>query len=244
MEAKIEENIFMARLSEQNERYNDMVDFLKIVMEEKGLDMSVDERNLLGVAFKCVVASHRTTWRTIVSVETNPKYLLFSQSITEFRKKIEAGLSKQCTVIIDNVTRLCLKKDNGTDESKAFFLKIVADNYRYIAEMTEGDKKVKAQTAAIANYEAANAVDLPQSGVMKLSINLNWSVFQYEVMNDMAKAIQIAELALASALERIDDLEEGEFKEAKAIIEQLKENVSSWKEDDDAQRRPIDEIGD
>ena len=92
MEAKIEENIFMARLSEQNERYNDMVDFLKIVMEEKGLDMSVDERNLLGVAFKSVVASYRTTWRTIVSVETNPKYLLFSQSIAEFRKKIEAGL--------------------------------------------------------------------------------------------------------------------------------------------------------
>ena len=55
MEGKIEENIFMARLAEQNERYSDMVDFLKIVMEEKGLDMSADERNLLGVAFKCVV---------------------------------------------------------------------------------------------------------------------------------------------------------------------------------------------
>ena len=151
--------------------------------------MSVDERNLLGVAFKCVVSSYRTTWRTIVSVETNPKYLLFSQSITEFRKKIEAGLSKQCTVIIDNVTRYCLKKDNGTDESKAFFLKIVADNYRYVAEMSEGPKKVKAQTAAVANYEAANALDLPQSGVIKLSINLNMSVFQFEVMNDMGKAI-------------------------------------------------------
>ena len=125
MEAKIEENIFMARLSEQNERYNDMVDFLKIVMEEKGLDMSVDERNLLGVAFKCVVASYRTTWRTIVSVESNPKYLLFSQSITEFRKKIEDGLSKECTKIIDNITKHCLKKNNGTDETKAFFLKIV-----------------------------------------------------------------------------------------------------------------------
>ena len=78
MEAKIEENIFMARLSEQNERYHDMVDFLKIVMEEKGLDMSVDERNLLGVAFKSVISSYRTTWRTIVSVEHNPKYLLFA----------------------------------------------------------------------------------------------------------------------------------------------------------------------
>lgn len=40
MESTIEENIFMARISEQAERFEDMVDFLKIVIEQKGADMS------------------------------------------------------------------------------------------------------------------------------------------------------------------------------------------------------------
>ena len=44
MEGSIEENIFMARIAEQAERFADMLDFLKIVIESKGPDMSSDER--------------------------------------------------------------------------------------------------------------------------------------------------------------------------------------------------------
>jgi len=77
MESTIEENIFMARISEQAERFEDMVDFLKIVIEQKGADMSTDERVLLSVAFKNLVASKRMAWRTVVSVNGNPKYLLY-----------------------------------------------------------------------------------------------------------------------------------------------------------------------
>ena len=58
----------------------------------------------------------------------------------------------------------------------------------------------------------------------------------------MQKACQVAESGLSAALEKIDELGEEEFKEAKAIIELLKENVSTWKEDDEAKNRPIDHI--
>ncbi len=77
MESTIEENIFMARISEQAERFEDMVEFLKIVIEQKGADMSIDERLLLSVAFKNLVASKRTAWRTVISVFNNPKYAMF-----------------------------------------------------------------------------------------------------------------------------------------------------------------------
>ena len=33
MESTLEENIFMARIAEQSERYQDMVEYLKIVIE-------------------------------------------------------------------------------------------------------------------------------------------------------------------------------------------------------------------
>ena len=77
MEATIEDNIFMARIAEQSERYADMLDFLKIVIEQKGADMSPDERHLLSVAFKNVVASKRTAWRVVHSVQGNAKYMLY-----------------------------------------------------------------------------------------------------------------------------------------------------------------------
>lgn len=64
-----EENIFMARVAEQAERFEDMVDFLKPVLDAKGANISGDERNLLSVAFKSLISSKRTAWRTISAIE-------------------------------------------------------------------------------------------------------------------------------------------------------------------------------
>ena len=51
-----EENIFLARVAEQAERYDDMVNFLEGVLAEKGSAVSSDERNLLSVAFKNLIS--------------------------------------------------------------------------------------------------------------------------------------------------------------------------------------------
>jgi len=48
----MEEKIFMARVAEQAERFDDMVDFLKPILKEKGGDFSVEERNLFQLALK------------------------------------------------------------------------------------------------------------------------------------------------------------------------------------------------
>jgi 14-3-3 protein epsilon len=62
-------NIFMARVAEQSERFEDMVDFLIPVLESKGANVSVDERNLLSVAFKSLISSKRAAVRTIQAIE-------------------------------------------------------------------------------------------------------------------------------------------------------------------------------
>ena len=51
----MEEKIFMARVAEQCERYDDMVEFLRPILKEKGGDFSVEERNLLSVGFKNLI---------------------------------------------------------------------------------------------------------------------------------------------------------------------------------------------
>ena len=62
---------------------------------------------------------------------------------------------------------------------------------------------------------------------------LNYSVFQYEVLSDKKKACELGEAALTEALEKIDDVDEETFRDAKSIIELLKENLSLWKEEDE-----------
>ena len=48
----------MARVAEQAERFEDMVDFLKKAIDLKqGEDFTIDERNLLSVGFKNLIGS-------------------------------------------------------------------------------------------------------------------------------------------------------------------------------------------
>jgi len=48
----LEEHIFMARVAEQAERFDDMVHYLSEVVQAKGEDFTTEERNLLSVGFK------------------------------------------------------------------------------------------------------------------------------------------------------------------------------------------------
>jgi 14-3-3 protein epsilon len=63
-----EENIYMAKLTEQTERFEDMIGFMKKVIQE-GKELSVEERNLLSVAYKNSVGSRRTAWRALSQIE-------------------------------------------------------------------------------------------------------------------------------------------------------------------------------
>lgn len=60
-------------------------------------------------------------------------------------------------------------------------------------------------------------------------------MFYYEVMKDQKKACELAEEALQSALDKIDEISEEDFRDAKSIIELLKENLTLWKEEEGAQ---------
>ena len=63
-----EELIYMARISEQTERFEDMIEVMKKVVLS-GQELNVEERNLLSVAYKNTVGSRRTAWRAISSIE-------------------------------------------------------------------------------------------------------------------------------------------------------------------------------
>ena len=133
----VEEHIFLARVAEQAERFEDMVDQLEKVLQEKGADVSSDERNLLSVAFKNLISSKRAACRTIAAIEQNPKYSKFSDALASYKSSIESKLQGDCQHIIDLINQHVLNKACD-GEAKAFFVKMVGDYYRYIAENAKG----------------------------------------------------------------------------------------------------------
>lgn len=237
----VEENIFLARVAEQAERFEDMVDFLKPVLDTKGADVTSDERNLLSVAFKNLISSKRTAWRTITAIEQNPKYSKFGDSLAAYKKKIEEGLYRDCETVIELIRSKVLSKSSD-EEPRAFFVKMVGDYYRYIAETAQGDKLEQVKREALKAYTEANAINLPACNPIKLGLALNFSVFYYEVMKDHKKACTLADEALQAALDKIDDLNEEDFRDAKSIIELLKENLTLWREEEEGADNNIEDL--
>ena len=135
--------------------------------------------------------------------------------------------------IVKIVEDKCLKLA-AEEESKAFFQKMIGDYYRYVAESAAEDVLDKVKNGALNGYKNAEELSrgLNACNPIRLGLALNFSVFYYEVMNDHKKACALGEQALTDALEKIDDVDEETFRDAKSIIELLKENLSLWKEED------------
>merc|ERR1711898_80144 len=152
---KMEEQIFLARVSEQAERFEDMVDFLIGAINKKsGEDFTIDERNLLSVGFKNLIGSQRGAIRTIGAIEQNPKYQKFSGALGEYKKKIEKELYDQCMKIVNTVKNNCLQLA-ADDESKALFYKMIGDYYRYVAESANDSIKEEVKAGALDGYTQA-----------------------------------------------------------------------------------------
>ena len=148
----VEQNIFLARVAEQAERFDDMVDFLKDVLREKGAEVSSDERNLLSVAFKNLISSKRAACRTIQAIEQNPKYAKFSDALTAYKGTIESKLGLDCDLIISIISENVLNKACD-GEAKCFFVKMVGDYYRYKAENAKGGEFDRAKQSALDFYK-------------------------------------------------------------------------------------------
>ena len=230
--ASTDENIFLARVAEQAERFEDMVKFLGQVLDEKAGDVSADERNLLSVAFKNLISGKRAACRTIAAIEQNPKYSKFSDALANYKSTIETQLTEDCEHVIKMINDKVLAKD-CQPEAKAFFVKMVGDYYRYIAENAKDSKLDEVKQKALKAYDEANDITLPPCNPIKLGLALNFSVFHYEVMKNHAAACKLADEALQNALDKIDELEEDDFRDAKSIIELLKENLTLWKEEEE-----------
>ena len=149
-------------------------------------ELTVDERNILSVAFKNVVGTRRAAWRVISLIERkeNKKgQATNAEKARRYKEKIEAELTGMCQNILDLLNDHLIPKTKQS-EGSVFLQKMKGDYYRYIAEYASGETKNLAAKQALDSYEDADnkAKDcLPATHPIRLGLALNYSVFYYEI---------------------------------------------------------------
>lgn len=203
-------------------------------------ELSVEERNLLSVAYKNVIGARRASWRIISSIEQkeenrrNDKHVKITK---EYRSLIEEELNTICKDILEILDKnLIVSAQSG--ESKVFYYKMKGDYHRYLAEFSdENDRKDAAQLSLDAYKEATDVAvtDLTPTHPIRLGLALNFSVFYYEIFNSPDSACDLAKKAFDDAIAELDSLSEDSYKDSTLIMQLLRDNLTLWKSDQDGE---------
>lgn len=139
----VEESVYLAKLAEQAERYEgqscsladaddaradripEMVENMKVVASADQ-ELTVEERNLLSVAYKNVIGARRASWRIVTSIEQKEESKGNEAQVTlikEYRQAIEAELAKICEDILEVLDKHLIASAQ-TGESKVFYHKM------------------------------------------------------------------------------------------------------------------------
>ncbi|EER19497.1 14-3-3 protein, putative [Perkinsus marinus ATCC 50983] len=237
MSEEREKNVYFAKLAEQAERYDEMANYMKIVAESGG-ELTVEERNLLSVAYKNAVGSRRASWRIISSVEQkeSSKGNNSNAEIAKgYREKVEGELQEICDSILQLLDKYLIPSSQS-GESKVFYYKMKGDYYRYIAEFNSGEGKSNAAENAHQAYKDASATaksDLLVTHPIRLGLALNFSVFYYEVLNQPDEACKMARTAFEDAIAELDNVSEDSYKDSTLIMQLLRDNLTLWTSDQD-----------
>ncbi|GLJ32114.1 hypothetical protein SUGI_0646640 [Cryptomeria japonica] len=237
VESSRDESVYMAKLAEQAERYEEMVEEMEKVAKTVDVEeLTVEERNLLSVAYKNVIGARRASWRIISSIEQKEESRGNEDHVTmirDYRAKVEAELTKIC----DGILRLLdthLIPSSTSGESKVFYLKMKGDYHRYLAEFKTGAERKEAAENTLLAYKAAQDIalaELASTHPIRLGLALNFSVFYYEILNSPDRACALAKQAFDEAIAELDTLGEESYKDSTLIMQLLRDNLTLWTSD-------------
>jgi len=228
-----DELLYLARLAEQSERYEEMVQYVAAFVKKEDRDLSVEERNILSVAYKNVVGTRRQAWRVLHSIEGKEERRnnLDNKARAErYRRDIETELVRMCGEILKLIDeRLLVNASNA--EARVFYHKMKGDYYRYVCEFAQGALRDEHSQKALASYQDAMNVasnELPPTHPTRLGLALNFSVFYYEIMQNQAKACEMAKQAFDDAIPELDNISEESYKDSTLIMQLLRDNLTLW----------------
>jgi len=200
------------------------------------VELTVEERNLLSVAYKNQIGARRSAFRIISSIEQKEKSKdneAHVKKIKEYSAKIEKELHDIVQDVM-NVLDNHLISHASSDEANVFYYKMKGDYYRYVSEFTTDEKRKEAANHSLGAYEKALQIaeaKLPTTHPIRLGLALNFSVFYFEILNEPTKACDLAKKAFDEAITALDDLTEDSYKDSTVIMQLLRDNLTLWTSD-------------
>lgn len=229
-----DELILLSKMAEQSERYEEMIDFVRHFISKVTSELTVEERNILSVAFKNVVGNRRTAWRVLNSIEQKEARRSNEENkarASSYKEKVEGELRSFCREILRVIDNDLIPK-TSSDEGKVFFIKMKGDYYRYICEFAQGQYKDESSKSAQEAYQQALTLaenSLDSTHPSRIGLALNYSVFNYEILNQQSDAIKIAQKAFDEGIANLENLtDEQAYKESTMILQLIRDNISLW----------------
>jgi len=219
----------LIRVAETAERYEDMCTFvtkLVTMKSSKSEDLDVDERNLLSVAFKNVVGAKRASWRTLAGGFDDAD----EELLKKYKAIVEQELEATIMVVLNLLTEhLCQNVKGNNDETEVFYLKMCGDYYRYLSEFKRDTDDIKKNAEKFYNDAMEIAENnLKETHPTRLGLALNFSVCYYEILKEPEKACDLAKKSFDAAIEKLDTLDDANYKDSTLIMQLLRDNLTLW----------------
>ena len=228
--------IYLAKICLKLENFEDSLRYVDEMAKLKEGEFSLEEREIFVSAYKNFISHKRAAWRKLYKKENKlmTEKNKNSNIITEIKKKYEEIIFKANEKLIYIINTHIFPKIKSVD-GKTFFLKVKADHYRYMAEISFGPELKNHRQNSYKFYKEAfsNSLLLNPLNTIRLGVALNYSVFFYDVLSNTIQSIMIATSSLNEALKEMklyDDegLQDEKLKDALDIIKIIKDNVHQW----------------
>lgn len=234
-----EDLLYLARLAEHCERYDEMVKYMYAFVRKEPWELSVEERNLLSTAVKNAGAPRRMACRVAcaawakAAAANEPKAVRCAE---DYRVMIETELlciyQEALTLIRDY-----LLASPTNPEDTVFYYKMMGDYCRYICEYATGALREEYSLQSLDAYQNASNIsscELPPAHPIRLGLALNFSVFYYEILGNAQKGHKIAQEAFDAAIQDLDSLSEESYRDSTLIMQLLRDGLTLWTADDDS----------
>eukprot|EP01084_Bolivina_argentea_P312843 541661_1 len=231
----------LIRICETKEQYKDMCLFCKKLithLSKNAQVLDIEQRNLFSIAYKNVVRTTRTSWQ---SLSSNSHTNINNESLTKYKTQLLNEITVYCLEAIDLVKNHLYKNvETKTDEYEAevFYLKMMADYYRYLAETHNYDEeysilsekyyKKGIDCSLEKRYIVGDISELGVAHPTRLGLALNYSVCCHDILKETAKAIVISKKAFDLA---VDKLEQDECGYSNLILQLIYDNITLWNQE-------------
>ena len=237
----LKESVLCAQVAEDAMEYDVMASAMERVVSMRKLEpLNIEERRLLCSAWRNVTVRLRKAYKVIknqmnkTEIKTDD---MLPSILKDYLEETRERLKGLCEGVLRTLEEKLLPSVENKEqtpyilESRTLYLKVKADNLRYLASFCDLEKKKSYTELALKAYrEAMNASQkLDVTNVVRLELALNFAVFYYNIMNSPSMAIEVAKDVYDQTVAKLEAVDEkDEYRDAIEMMKLLRDNLRSW----------------